>query len=160
MPPGLGFFQTSLSHLEELQRCDSPGGSEGATVEETAAYVEGSLQEGLGLNLDYMETVTQNITLRLKNIKRTNLFASEGHCHERLLEEMEELKHALFEKNSVRVCIRAHLYFLRFCTWLGHQEETGGVEELLIWERSLLRVHALVKREIEEALKVVAPEAY
>ena len=159
VPPGLDLSQrTNLSHLEELQRYDSPELSEDATVEETAAYVEGSLQEGLGLNLDYMETVSRNIALRVEAIERANAFAREGYRLERLLElEMEALKHALFESIGVRVSIRAHSHFLRFCTWLKDQEETGCVEELVFWEKSLLGVHNVVKREVEEALRLVAP---
>ena len=137
VPPGLNFSQRfDPLYLEELQRWGSPRRNEEETVEETAAYVEESLQEGLSMSLDYMETVSKNITLRLEAIERVNASVSEGCGLERLPEEREGLKRALCERIGARVSISAHMHFLRFCTWLKHQEETGSVEEQVFWERS------------------------
>lgn len=156
MPPGIDFSQGfNLLHIEELQRSSSTGDNESGKVDETAARVEESLREGLRMNLDYIETVSQNISHRLDVIKTANEFMRNGHNLERWggsPEEGEPLKFALMEKISTSVAIRAHAHFLRFCMWLKRQEETGSTEERLFWERSLLEVHVLVKSEVEGAL--------
>ena len=161
VPPGIGVSQRfNLLHLGELQRSGSPDENEDATIDETATRAEESLQEGLRLNLDYMETVSRNISRRLEVIKQVNSLVCDGHDLERwersLKEEVNTLKLALVEKISTGVAIRAHVHFLRFCAWLKCQEETGSVEELLFWEKCLLKVHISVKSEVEKALKAVA----
>lgn len=161
VPPGIEFSQgLNLLHLEELQRGCSPGDNESATIDETAAYAEESLREGLRLNLDYMETVSQNISRLQEVIKQANTSVHDGHSFERrdglLLEGVEALKRALLEKIGRRVAIRAHVHFLQFCIWLKNQEETGSVEERLFWERRFLGVHVLVRGEVEGALRAVA----
>jgi hypothetical protein len=77
-----------------------------------------------------------------------------GDAGERLPEQDEKaLKFALQEKITTELAIRAHEHFLRFCAWLKRQEETGCIEEQLLWERGLSEVHRLVRSETEEALR-------
>ena len=155
-PPGINFSRSlDLLDLEELQQSGSLGESEGATIDETAVYAEASLRDGLCLCLDYMETVSQNI---LYHVEQASTFVRDDHDPENwelLFREAEALKLALREKIHMRLAIRVHMHFLRFCTWLKGQEETGSAEERLLWERSFLQVHTSVRGEVEEALRAV-----
>jgi len=160
-PPGIDFSHSfDPLDLEELQKEGSLGESEGATADEIAICAETSLRNGLRLCLDYMETISQNIFCHRKTVKRVNEFVRDGHDSEKweelLFREERALKLVLQEEVRTRLAIRVHMRFLRFCAWLKGLEETGSVEERLLWERSLLQVHTLVKDEVEGAARAVA----
>lgn len=112
------------------------------------------------MGLDYMETISQKISHHLEIVKQADVVVrggrNLGQWEELRVQEEKALKLALQEKIRATLAISVHVRFIRFCTWLKNQEETGSIEEQLLWERTLLGVDTSVKSEIEEALKEVA----
>lgn len=151
-----------LVGLEELQE-RLPGEREGATFEETAVCVEESIRDGLRQTFGYMETISETIPRHLEAIKQANtLLRNDSNAKKQddlLIREERELKLVLQEEICTKLAIRVHIRFLRFCTWLKEQEESGSIKERLRWERCLLEVHSLVGDEIESARQMLGRTA-